>query len=388
MLFNSIQEKFFVFVVIIFLIILIYYPTFNNDVEVRKLNPPKIMKNNFGERILCYRPLRLGTPNMSVELYGEKTIAHNYGHGGSGWTLGPGSAKYVNDILISYNNIKNETPITIIGAGVIGLFSAYDLLNKNYKNITIVAEEFDNLTSHKAAGLLAPVSMNNEPEMQIIIDKIGIDGYKFYSEIAKNQSKDFQNSALIVPAYFESREESGLEPYVGIVMKPAKDVILDFQNGMKRKMVAYDDGIFIDTILLMKQLKMFLEKNNIKFVKKRINSFDEIKDNIIINCTGLGARELNNDSKVNSVQGHLIMMKDQVPQDLHYMIFANVNEGQTKNGQKIKRSFYLFPKMSGTSSNDIGVLGGTFIENSYKDTPNIEEFDNLIDNMKKFYGLN
>jgi D-amino-acid oxidase len=387
MLFNSIQDKIFLFVVIICLIILIYYSSFNNDLEIRKLNPPKIMKNNFGERILCYRPLRLGTPNMSVESYGEKTIAHNYGHGGSGWTLGPGSAKYVNDILISYKNIKNETPITIIGGGVIGLFSAYDLLNKNYKNITIVAEEFDNLTSHKAGGLLAPVSMNNEPEMQIIIDKIGIDGYKFYSEIAKSQNKDFQNSALIVPAYFESREESGLEPYVGIVMKPAKDVILDFQNGMKRKMVAYDDGIYIDTILLMKQLKMFLEKHNIKFVKKRINSFDEIKDNIIINCTGLGARELNNDLKVDSVQGHLIMMKDQVPEDLQYMIFANVNEGETKTGQKIKRSFYLFPKMSGTSLNDIGVLGGTFIENSYEDTPNIEEFDNLIDNMKKFYGL-
>ena len=30
-------------------------------------------------------------------------------------------------------------------------------------------------------------------------------------------------------------------------MQPAKDVLLDFGTGVQRSMVAYDDGIFMDT---------------------------------------------------------------------------------------------------------------------------------------------
>ena len=38
-------------------------------------------------------------PAMYVESRYNKIIAHNYGHGGGGWSLGPGSAKYVIDKL-------------------------------------------------------------------------------------------------------------------------------------------------------------------------------------------------------------------------------------------------------------------------------------------------
>jgi hypothetical protein len=33
------------------------------------------------------------------------------------------------------------------------------------------------------------------------------------------------------------------------------------------------------------------------------------------------------------------------------------------------------------------VIGGTFIENATPDTPNIEEFQIMINNAKKFYGV-
>jgi len=70
------------------------------DVEVRNITPPKLDSAHLGREILCHRPMRRGMPNMSVEKKEGKVIAHNYGHGGSGWTLGPGSAAYVNDLLL------------------------------------------------------------------------------------------------------------------------------------------------------------------------------------------------------------------------------------------------------------------------------------------------
>lgn len=359
--------------------------------DVRHITPPKLQSTNLGEKILCHRPMRHGSPNMTVEEKDGKVIAHNYGHGGSGWTLGPGSASYVNNLLINFSgadNLENDTPITIIGAGALGFFTAYDLLERGFTNITIVADKFDSLTSHNAGGLLAPVSMDNDPEIQQIVEQIGIDAYKFYASIAKKTHKNFKDGAVIVPTYFENREDSGLEPYVGKVMNEAKDVILDFGNGTTRQMVAYDDGIFIDTAEMMICLREYLEKNNIKFVQKKISSFSELDSKYIINCSGLGSGELNKDGEMASVQGHLIMLKDQNPQDLQHMILVYFKEDKTKSGQKVKRSFYMFPKhLPNTEANDVGVIGGTFIEGATSETPNEEEFDILLEGAKKFYGI-
>lgn len=362
----------------------------NAPLEVRKIIPPRLDTAYLGEKVLCFRPMRRGVPNMTIETVGSQLIAHNYGHGGSGWTLAPGCSKYVVDLIESSpkgKSISKNAAATVVGGGVLGLFTAYELVQRGYTNITVLADKFDKLTSHNAGGLLAPVSMSNNPEIQPLIDKVGIDAYKFYASVAQGKQQDFQNGALIVPAYFEDRESSGLEPYVGKVMQPAKDVILDFGNGTQRKMVSYDDGIFIDTAKMMQALHDFLA-TKVKFEKKKINKLSDVTSSLIFNCSGLGASKLNNDAEVVPVQGHLIMLRDQIPANLQSMILVYFSKGKTEAGQEVKRSFYIFPKqLPGSAANDMGVIGGTFIEGGTPDTPNLKEFEILVDNAKKFYGI-
>ncbi len=361
-------------------------------IETRNIIPPAFAQTHIGEKILCYRPMKHGMPNLSVEQINNKVIAHNYGHGGSGWTLGPGSAKYVNTLLIDSPLGKElsdkSTPIAIIGAGLVGLFTAYDLVKRGYSNITIYAEKIDPLASHYAGGLLAPVSMDNDHDMQPIIDQIGIDAYHFYDDVARNKNQDFKQGARLVPSYFNSREDSGLEAYVGRVMRPAKDVILDFGNGTTRKMVAYDDGIFMNTALLMAELHEFSNANNINIVVGKIHSFEELQEQFIFNCSGLGAVELARDTALVPVQGHLIMLKNQLPENMNYMILVYFGEGKTVANQKVKRSFYIFPKhLPDSAPQDIGVIGGTFIEGGIPDIPNLNEYDAIIDEANSFFGL-
>ncbi|SNX29191.1 FAD dependent oxidoreductase [Polynucleobacter meluiroseus] len=361
-------------------------------IEVRNIIPPQLAQANLGEKILGYRPMKHGMPNLSIEKTNSKVIAHNYGHGGSGWTLGPGSARYVNSLLIDSpdtNNLLNQSsPIAIIGAGLVGLFTAYDLIKRGYSNITIYAEKIDSLTSHIAGGLLAPVSMDNDHEMQSIIDQIGIEAYRFYDDVARNKNKDFKKGARLVPSYFNSREDSGLESYVGKVINPAKDVLLNFGNGTTRQMVVYDDGIFMNTALLMDELHDFINAHRIPIVPGKIHAFDELGQQFIFNCSGLGAIELTGDATLVPVQGHLIMLKDQVPENMDYMILVYFGEGETEANQKVKRSFYLFPKhLPHSAPRDIGVLGGTFIEGGSPDKPNLKEYDAIIDEANRFFGL-
>jgi hypothetical protein len=357
---------------------------------VRKITPPRLDTAYLGEEILCYRPMRRGAPNMSVETVGSQIIAHNYGHGGSGWTLAPGTAKYVVDLVEDTEGgaiVSKGEPVMVVGAGVIGLFTAYELVQRGYSNITVMAERFEKITSDNAGGLLAPVSMDNAPEIQAIIDQIGIDAYRFFAAVAQGEQPDFAGGAKIVPSYFETREESGLEPYVGQVMQPAKDVVVDFGNGTTRDMVVYDDGIFIDTALMMDELHAFLE-TRVTFVEQKVLNFADLPNKLVFDCAGLGSGALNGDTEVVSVQGHLIMLKDQVPADMEYMILVYFDEGVTEANQKVKRSLYVFPKsLPGTGPNDIGVVGGTFVEGGTPETPNLSEYATMLQGAKDYYGI-
>ena len=358
--------------------------------EVRRVEPPDLSDAHLGRRILCERPMRHGAPRLCVEQVGDKVVAHDYGHGGSGWTLAPGSAEYVDGLLIASplaKDLRTDTPITVIGAGVIGLFTAYDLCQKGYTNITVVAERFDGLTSHNAGGLLAPVSMDNDPAMQSVIERIGLDAYRFYAQVARGEHPHFKTGAVIVPAYFDDRKESGLEAYVGKVMKPAKDVVLDFGTGTTRRMVAYDDGIFMDTAVMMQSLTDWL-KPRVKFVQRKVQRLSDVETRFIVDCAGLGAGALNGDAAMVPVQGHLVMLKDQDRSKLQHMILVYFGEGKTASGMKVKRSFYQFPKhLPDTGAADVGVVGGTFIEGASMDMPNEDEFRILIENARKFYGI-
>ncbi|MCC8398342.1 MAG: FAD-binding oxidoreductase [Rickettsia endosymbiont of Labidopullus appendiculatus] len=360
--------------------------------EIRKIVPLKLETDNLGQRIICYRPTRHGIPNMSVTKSGDKVIAHNYGHSGSGWTLAPGAIAYVNGLLQKSKytyDLKPDTPITIIGAGVIGLWSAYDLIKQGYSNITIIAKQFDGLASNNAGGLLKPSFMDDSSEAKSLMNTIAVNSYKIYSAIAKKQYSDFIDGAFIMPAYFPSRKESDLEPYVTAgVMQPAKDVVLDFGNGTTRKMVAYDDGILINVPKMMTTLTNYLKNRQVTFIKNKIENFAEIKTKYILDCTGLGAKELNNDNAMVPGQGHLIMLKNQNPEDVKYLISVDLGSGKTQSGQAASHYFYMHPKhLPSSATDDVGIIGGTFIEGATPQTPNEEQFDLIVTRARNFYGI-
>ena len=360
-------------------------------IEVRNIKPPKLGKKYYGKHITCIRPMRKGSPRMEIEELNGKIIAHNYGHGGSGWTLAPGATNYIIDKLdlkLKQANITKSESITIIGAGVMGLFSAYELIKRGYNNITIVAQSYSELTSHNAGGLIAPVSMDNTPQVQALINEIGVESYNFFKKVAKGKNKTIKKGSSIIPAYFETRQESGLEAYVKKnMMKKSRDVVLDFGNGTRRVMVEYSDALFVD-VGIWEDLRSYLIQRNVAFKTDTVKNIADIKSKVVINCSGLGAKDLVKDNKMVPVQGHLVMLKDQNPQDLQYMILTYGKTTTTKAGFKVKRSFYIFPKrLPGSKHRDVGVIGGTFIHGADKNTPNFEEFGIMKTNARRFYGL-
>src|SRR5688572_5617140 len=62
--------------------------------------PPRLMPVRAHMRrvfdiTVCSRPFRAAGPRLDTEMLGDTLVVHNYGHGGSGWSLSWGSAQVV-----------------------------------------------------------------------------------------------------------------------------------------------------------------------------------------------------------------------------------------------------------------------------------------------------
>ena len=76
-----------------------------------KLMPIRAQLDRIFRVTVCLRPFRAAGPRLDVERVGDKTVVHNYGHGGSGWSLSWGSSR----IAVEKAMAAGERDVAVIG---------------------------------------------------------------------------------------------------------------------------------------------------------------------------------------------------------------------------------------------------------------------------------
>jgi glycine/D-amino acid oxidase-like deaminating enzyme len=103
---------------------------------------------------VCTRPCRAQGPRIETERLGRKTIVHNYGHGGSGWSLSWGSSTLAVRLALA----TGATDLAVIGCGALGLTSAL-LAQRAGLRVRIYAKERPpEVRSSLATGSWTPAS--------------------------------------------------------------------------------------------------------------------------------------------------------------------------------------------------------------------------------------
>lgn len=119
-----------------------------------RLTPLRADPHHLMKVTVCLRPFRPAGPRLEAERFDERTVVHNYGHGGSGWSLGWGCA----DEAAGLARSGSANQFAVIGAGVIGLTTALRLLETG-ASVTIYAAELPAETrSARATGVWSPSS--------------------------------------------------------------------------------------------------------------------------------------------------------------------------------------------------------------------------------------
>jgi D-amino-acid oxidase len=121
---------------------------------VPPLAPVRARADRIFDVTVCLRPFRAAGPRLDTEQIGDALVVHNYGHGGSGWSLSWGSST----VAVRKAMAGSPRKVAVVGCGALGLTSAI-LAQRAGAQVTIYAREFLSQTrSVRATGTWSPDS--------------------------------------------------------------------------------------------------------------------------------------------------------------------------------------------------------------------------------------
>ena len=304
-----------------------------------KVAPDRVIRTIAG-----LRPFRPSGFVVRVEKLDDKLVIHNYGHGGAGITLSWGTGLLAVGLATSIE----ARDCAVLGCGVNGLTTARLLQQRGY-NPTIYAKEMPpSVTSNVAGGLWEPASLFDQPrvtpEFRAQYGEASRLAFRRYESLAGEYygvrwlplySLARDAAAIALPA--PESPNGDIEP-----LYPENRQLTPGEHPFDVPFVRHRYSMLIEPAIYLNALIRDFHLAGGKIVIREFHSSRELtglRETLIFNCTGLGARTIFNDPELIPIKGQLVFLLPQPEVD--YMTIG-------PNG------IYMFPRHDGI------LLGGSF----------------------------
>ena len=285
------------------------------------------------------RPFRPAGFVVRSEPLGDKTVVHNYGHGGGGVTLSWGTAQ-----LALEQPFPPARHCAVLGCGAVGLATAR-LLQEQGREVTIYAEHLPPETTSNVAGAQWWPSY--------VYDEAALTP-RFRTQFVRAAHLAYHRFQTLPEAdygiswrrnYFVSATPFAESPPADRAMALADLCIecrtLDHrENPFRGFHVRQFDTMMIAPPIYLPAMMRAVREAGGRIVASRFNTPADILrlgESVVFNCTGLGARDLFGDFELIPVKGQLVVLLPQ-PEVTYNMVGDGI---------------YAFPRYDGV------LLGGT-----------------------------
>jgi D-amino-acid oxidase len=282
---------------------------------------------------VCLRPFRAQGPRIEAETVGDALVVHNYGHGGSGWSLSWGSGT----MALRKAMANSPKEIAVVGCGAIGLSSAI-LAQEAGAKVTIYARDLlPDARSARATGSWTPDSRI------ALTDKAGPQFAAQWEEMARISFKRFRRYLGLADSPVEWSDRYFLsDPTDAPSAPPTTGPELDFADYSDRILdltpraeVLPDGATSFPTARVRRTSQMqfnvadyghtlmadFLAMGG-RVEHREFHSLADLttlKEKVVINCPGYGARALCRDESVTPVRGQIAWL---IPQpEVNYGVY-------------------------------------------------------------------
>lgn len=242
--------------------------------------------------------------------------------------------------------------VLIVGAGVSGLSSALLLADAGF-DVSIWAKDLTlNTTSNVAAAFWYPY-LCNPRDKAILWSKAT---YQYLSEHAIDNPDAGVRFIIAEDYHKEKAPDPWWRDAVEFFERPKpSELPKGYVDGYRTK------GIVMDTSKYLPWLLGLLDDKQISITQKTLENFDEALNefDVVVNCSGLGAKELCNDDRVYPVRGQVVRVE------------ANGFE-KVVSDESAQNPAYVIPRF-----NDI-VIGGTAQPHDYNLEINPEDTKSIM----------
>jgi glycine/D-amino acid oxidase-like deaminating enzyme len=315
--------------------------------------------------IVGLRPYRASGFVLRTETLDDTTVIHNYGHGGGGITLSWGTAH----LAMEEAARTEHREVAVLGCGAVGLATAR-LLQRHGFTVRMYARELPpETTSNIAAGQWSPFSVFSSdsvtPAFMEQFRRAARLAYRHYQDLV---GPDYGVSWIDNFSLSSSPIGSGqIEREVPDVFPGIENLEPDehpFPAPYVRRVIT----MLVETSTYLRAMERDVRLAGAEIVVREFRSDTEIvglPERLVINCTGLGARELFGDDQLVPVRGQLEVLLPQP--EIDYILLPG-------NG------LYMMPRSDGI------VLGGSFERGDWSLDPDPATTRRIVEGHEQLFG--
>ncbi|MGC2657773.1 MAG: FAD-dependent oxidoreductase [Bryobacteraceae bacterium] len=303
---------------------------------------------------VCLRPFRSAGPRLDVEHVNSKVVVHNYGHGGSGWSLSWGSAQAA--VGKAMETLNGERELAVVGCGALGLTAATTAQRAGLR-VTIYAKERPPyVRSSRATGSWTPDSRvaltscvsPDYPAQWESLARASFAMYQSYLGMAGNPVEWTDRYVLSDLTHEQRMAQRDNQDHHGFVhyedriadLTPAPEDLPTGSHPFPTKFVRRNTSMTFNIADYSRQLiNDFLIAGGAIETREFHTPRDlgALPQRVIINCTGYAARQLWSDETVIPVRGQIAWL---IPQEgVNYgLIYNDLNVLGRRDGIVIQPS--------------------------------------------------
>lgn len=317
------------------------------------------------------RPYRASGFVVKPEKIDDKTVIHNYGHGGGGMSLGWGTGYLAADMALSHGSRR----AAVLGCGVTGLCAARQLQRRGFA-VTIYAKAIPpHTTSNMSLAHWSPtsrvVAMNARTpqwdeqfrfaaetayrELQLLAGRdYGISWIDRYHTADEPPPERMASPRELLPSHLRI----GLE-----ILGPGGHPF-PTRYATRERHMKFEPATYLDR--LVKDVRLFGGHIVIRELETR-RDLMALSEKLIINSTGLGSHDLFGDDEVIPYKGQLTLLAPQ-PE-----VTYETGGGVTTTSGYAGVSLHMSPRRDGIA------LGGTAERDEWSLEPNPEARQAVVD---------
>lgn len=323
--------------------------------RLRPLAPVHVSADARIRQVVGHRPYRPSGFVLRAESIGDKLVVHNYGHGGGGISLSWGTSQ----LALELARESPQRRAAVIGCGAVGLSSARLLQDAGFE-VTVYARDLPpHTTSNVAGGLWDPFSVSapgrTTAAYEAQFERATRFAYRRYQDLV-----GARYGVRWIELLFVGDEPLAPEGVVFELLRPTH--YGPGQHPFPARHVSSVASMLIEPTSYLPALMSDVREAGGRIVVREFSdrkSLASLMEPVIVNCSGLGARDLLGDEELQPAKGQLEILRPQAEVD-----YVTLGPGPGL--------LYMIPRSDGV------LLGGTYGLGDASVDPDLAESERIL----------